>query len=218
VLDDLTAANEARARRLQEQDEWVRERQRMELLQATIGRETERAEDAAAASRQTIRDLEQNGRVQIEERRKVEALRSLLDRLSGRIHAALTAIEKACPPGVIPGQQPQSSATAEMRFLKATDLLAQAKRESSRAGVEIVSGLLDGEVVTVRLLRLGGIACWWRSLDGKQSGRAAVSEGELRLSTVTADEGVSIGRAFDMVVGRSAPGWVVLHVEREAGQ
>lgn len=218
VLDDLTAANEARARRLREEDEWSQEKQRIELLRSTVQRETRRVGNATDAASKVIQQLEEDGRARQDERRKIEALRSLLARLTERVHRELSAIEKTCPPGIIPKVQPQTSATPEVRFLAVTDLLAQAKRQATRAGVEIVSGTLARKPTTVRLLRIGGVAAWWCSLDGKRAGRATVSAGELQLRTVTADEAASIRSAFDMAQGRVAPGWVVLHVEREAGQ
>lgn len=219
ILDDLTAANEARTQRLREEAEWTREKERIELLRVTIEREARRAGDAAAAAQEQITSLQDGARARQEQRQRIHDVRALLARLTLRIHDELATIDRTCPPGVIPRSERGAAETAEDRFLAATDVLARARHQATRAGVEIVSGTLDGDVTTVRLLRLGGVAAWWRSLDAKRAGRAARVAGKLQLrQAVSEEDAAAIHRAFDMVAGRRAPDWVVLSVDGGAGQ
>jgi len=217
VMAELREAHQARTERLHEQEQWAAEKERLELLRETIRRETEQLRQSATQTVARAEALERDlSREQNQEQRLI-GLRLMLDRLAESTEEKLDALSKRTLPGLVPRVEPAESMQPEARFLAAVRRLDQARRQAAGSAVELVSGTLDGKSETVKLLRLGGVAAWWVSLDGTRSGTARWSDGGLKLRVGSRQEHRSITRALGIAEGSAPPDWVVLPFQLPAG-
>jgi hypothetical protein len=218
VADELRGAQAARRELLEAEQDWAMEKERLELLRSTVEARAERLRERAEAARTEQAGLE---RASAEARGAVDRLtrvEAMIASLADRLEAALADLARRNLPGVVPppGDASAAGGPAE-RLAAAAERLARAGDRAGRGGVEIVTGSLGGEPLTVKLLRAGSAAAWWCSLDGKRCGQAILRNGELVLRpTPTPADAEAIGRAFAIAEGLAAPAWVLLptaHVE-----
>ncbi|MFO8014397.1 MAG: DUF3450 family protein [Phycisphaerae bacterium] len=217
VQAELAAAHRARSRLAEETQAWAAEKERLDLLIAAVRRRAERleaeAEDAAAARA----DLETKVESLSAKKARLEAVQALLDTLAERLEKDLEALAAGTLPGLVPPDAAAGVTDPARRFDAALARLEETESRLATATVEIVTGMLEGREVTVKLLRAGAAAAWWASLDGEQAGTARLDGERLVLTPVTAPEAAeAIHKAVAVAEGRAAPDWVILpagHVE-----
>ena len=218
VLAELRAARDVRLERVREHRDWQAEQRRTTLLLEAVEQEAKRLESSTQAARaraDALRDsLEETER----QKARVDALRDVLKRRGGEIRERLADVSARTPPGLVPARTRADAAAPEDAFSADVQRLEQAYRRAGGRAIELVGGELDGRPLTVRLLRAGGVAGWWTSLDGARCG-VAVQEGEALtlIAAAEAEEAEAIRRAFDVVAGRLAPDWVVLPFVEDDG-
>jgi hypothetical protein len=103
------------------------------------------------------------------------------------------------------------------RLTAAAHRLDDAQRQARRASVEVVEGTLGTRKLTVKLLRIGAVAAWWTTLDGRETGTAVTRDGRLALAPAfTPADAQAIAKAFAIIEGRAAPDWVLLPADHVA--
>jgi len=219
VMSALRAAGEARAQLLKERQEWDLQKQQLELLKSTVLREAERHKRIAATARQAQAELEKQRATQTATRRRLESVEAMVDALCERLEKALAGVAKGSLPGIVPPDRAAGITQPGRRLAAAVERLEEARRRTRRAGVEVVGGTLNGRSVAVRLLRAGGAAAWWLSLDGKQAGTAELRGGDLILRPAPDPQDVqAIRKAFAIAEGRGTPDWALLPVPPSASK
>ena len=213
VMAELRAAGAARAQLLKERQQWAVEKEKLELLKSTVLREAERHKAAAAAARQAEAKLRKRLAKRKGGRQRLESVEAAVDMLCERLEKALADLARRSLPGLVPPDRAAGITEPGRRLAAGVERLEAARRRTKRAGVEVVGGSLGGRRMAVRLLRVGGVAAWWMSLDGKQAGTAAVRDGRVILSAVTEPRDVqAVRKAFAVAEGRETPDWALLPV------
>lgn len=202
TLDELRAANAARAELARETAAWQAEEQRLSALIAATRHEAERLARAATAA-----EAEQAAAAQrlaaLDGAAVAEALRDRLAIAGAAAAQRLAALAATLPPGIVqPGDDQGFDAVARA--------LDAAERAAAAVAVEVVTGTRDGRTEAVKLLRVAGAAAWWVALDGSAAGTAARREGALHLTAVPGPPGDAIRAALAQAEGRAQPGIVVL--------
>ena len=207
VLQRLQAADQARQSDATEAQQWAEEKARLELLLTSI---EERIR--SAKQRQTVtQEALQTERAARPPSTLVQFETGAL-RVASDIHRALDHLAMRVPPGLIPARGPQRADPREA-LDQALHRLERTERGLTSVDVSIAPGRLNGEAKSVEVLRLGGVAAWWRSLDGTTGGEAHKVDGEFRLVEQT-DPAVldAIARASAIAKGRRAPEVLLLPV------
>jgi len=213
VLAELQAANAARRQLLQAEQDWALETERLELLESTVVGEAARLKAAAAEARREAAKLTGRAAGLRARQQRLEEVEAMVDAVSERLEKALEALAGRSLPGLVPPDRAAGITDPSARLSAAVDRLGQAEQQARKPNIELVVGALDGEPMTVKLLRAGGVAAWWTSLDGKRAGQAALTGGKLILTAArTPADAEAIRKAFAIAEGRAAPAWVLLPV------
>jgi len=214
VLSELRAAHAARAQLLRAEQAWALDKEKLELLRGTLRDEAERLTAAAAEAARKESDLREQSADLQARRERLKQVEAMIDSLSERLEQALEALARRALPGLVPPDAAAHITEPARRLAAAADRLGDVERRARKSAIELVLGMLAGEEVTVKLLHAGGAVAWWTSLDGKQSGTAAMEEGKLVLSPArTAKDAAAIKKAFAIVEGRAAPVWLLLPLD-----
>lgn len=200
VLDELQAANRARAELAREEAAWTAERQRLAALIAATAADTARLE-REASSAETRRDAARAAITALGSAADLEALRIRLAEAGAAAADRLRALAATLPPGVI-------ALGDDTGFDAVVRILEGAERAAATVTVEVVTGTREGRPEAVKLLRVAGAAAWWVSLDGRAAGTAAMRDGTLTLTMTP--EAEAIRQALAQSEGRGQPGIVVL--------
>ena len=211
VLTELRHANAARAQHLAEQQDWAMEAQRLQLLLATVNDEASRltaeADDALkeqAALRKHVAGLR-------DRQERLEQIEAIVDTLCEQLERALDDLAARSLPGLVPPDQAAQITEPGKRLAAAAARLETTERRAAKAAVEIVQGSLGGKIITIKLLRLGGVAAWWIALDGRQTGSATMVGRTLTLRLAAAPQDAEeIRKALAIVEGRAAANWTLL--------
>ncbi len=207
TLEALRAADRARSTDATEAQAWAEEKARLQLLLTAIEERTTRAR----ARRQ---NAEQQVRAALDTRPEtpVDALENGAIRIAQQLDEALDTLARSVPPGLIAPRGPQRADPREA-LDQALHRLERAERDVETIAVSIAPGRLEGEPKSVEVIRLGGVAAWWRSLDGAAGGEAEMVDGQLVLHPATDPAVLSaIGRASAIAKGRRAPEILLLPV------
>ena len=219
AIEALRAANEARSTNTKEQSDWNAESERLRLLLKSVRQEVEQLKAQEAATQESIVTLEQKKRALVPKEQKQTDIETLALELIAQIHGTLDQIGQKALPGVIPPKQKRDASVLE-RLKDALKRMEDAERNAAGRSVEVVTGTLNGNALTVELLRLGGVSAWWRSLDGQKTGAAWVESGQILLQELTStDERRAISDAIAIAKGRAPPKLVILpfaHAPRKA--
>ena len=208
TLEILRAADRARETDATEQQDWAEEKARLELLLAAVKERIAAAQQRKKTAQEILKANRDTG--------DASSALSLQDgaiRIAVRIETALDSLARQVPPGLIPPRGPKQADPREA-LDQALHRLERAERGVGIVAVSIAPGrLTNGEPKSVEVLRLGGVAAWWRSLDGAMGGEAEMVDGQLRLHR-NEEPGVTeaIERASAIAKGRRAPEIVVLPV------
>lgn len=208
ALEQLRAANVARAELAKVESEWRSERDRLQAAIAATRAEVARLErDAADAEGQ--RDSARSKLAAIGDTSDLDVLRQRLGETGVALRAALTALARTVPPGTI--AVPAQDLVGEGAFDAAVRALDAAERAAGTLAVEVVTGTRGGRAEAVKLLRVAGAVAWWVSLDGTAAGLARMADGALHLDAAT-DEltRIAITAALAQAEGRAQPTVLVL--------
>ena len=215
VLAELDRANAARAKLSSEQSKWRAEKQKIELLLSTIRQQTRNCQ-AQADRDNKLRQLREKQIATFETNRKRLAdIETMLDSLCERLEVSLAKLRAENLPGLVPPDRAQSITDPAGRLASATGRIEEALARGKNSSVELVTGSLAGEEITIKLLRAGAAAAWWVSLDGLQAGTARMERGKLVLTRAAeAVDNQSIIAAFNVIEGRLAPSWLLLPADQ----
>lgn len=210
LLEEIRAANTARAAAEGERAAWNAERERLEAIRSGVVAEAQRLATEAEAAEQKAVALEADLR-RLGSGSDLEAVRALLTDLARDVRVRLTELAHTLPPGAVAVPSAGGDFDAAARALDATE------RAASSVAVEVVTGKLAGTEVAVRLLRISGAAAWWAALDGgrghgdgpgARAGTAVMVDGVLILEPVT--DPAPIVRAIAQAEGRAPPSIALL--------
>ena len=211
VLDALQRAHQARTERVELQAGAQAEAARIAAQIAEAEARTELASARARRARDELAELRaEAGPLDARE----AELSAAMDAVATRINDALDALARSVLPDVIPSAAQPAPARSEDRFEAALDRLDQTERRLSQIEVGIVETQLDGDDIAVEVLRFGGAAAWWRTLDGDRYGVVHVVDGRVALQPRTGpDLSERVERAFAIAKGRAAPDLLNLPLE-----
>lgn len=208
ALENLRAANVARADLAAAENDWRTERERLQALIAATRAETARLERDAAAA-ETRRAAATAELATLTAAVDLEAARKRLGETAARIRTELAALARSMPPGTI--AVPAEDLDGEAAFDAAIRALDATERAATSVAVEVVSGKRAGQAEAVKLLRIAGAAAWWVSLDGSAAGTAHQVDGVLHLDAATTEPArLAITRALAQAEGRAQPNLLIV--------
>ncbi len=215
VQAHLAAAHAARTELAKEREAWAMEKERLQLLASTVRSEAERFQALAEKARRQETDLRTRTEDLTTAKWRLEHVEAMIDSLAERLEKALEALAAKSLPGLVPPDTAAAITEPAKRLAADARRLDELRHRTATANIELIVGTLGGRTVTVRLLRAGAVAAWWMTLDGKQTGAAAVESGKVILSpSKTPDEKAAIRKAFAIADGHAAPDWVLLPVNQ----
>ncbi len=213
VIAELIAADQARDELQQAEQQWAMEEEKLQMLIDSVNRRAEqlrREADKAEKNRSELK--KQVADEQAQQQRLVE-VEAMVDALAERLEQALETLKGHSLPGVVPPDTAAGITDPLRRFSADINRLAKTEQNNCTSTVELVNAELGGRTVTVKLLRAGGAAAWWMSLDGKKAGQATMQDEELMLDPAADEQDAeSIKKAFAIAEGQSAPHWTLLPV------
>jgi len=217
VQAELQAAHQARTHLAEETRAWTAEKERLDLLLSAVRRRTERLQAEAKEAEAARDELKKKLDTLSAETQRLETVRTLFDALSERLEKDLETLAAGALPGLVPPDAAAGVTDPARRLDAAVARLEETESRLATVTVEIVTGVLEGREVTVKLLRAGGAAAWWTSLDGDRAGTARREGDRLVLQTLAAPAAAeAIRKAVAVAEGRAAPDWTLLpagHVE-----
>jgi hypothetical protein len=211
ILENLAAANRARADLAADESDWRGERARLQAVIAAARAEGERL-DRDAATAEAERDARRAELGRLGTTSELLAVRATLGEAGERVAGRLAGLAARLAPGAV---TPPPAGDAEP-FAAAAIALDGAERATTQVTTTVVVGELNGARAAAKVLRVAGAAAWWVSLDGKEAGTVSVEGGEVRLKPA-ADDGQrdAIRSALAMVEGRKPPAPTLLPLPTE---
>ena len=210
VLTALKGASEARSDNAREAQNWKEERQRLNVLQQTINQRIGQQRLQAKELRRGIADLKAQNEALEPQRLTIKNLELLAESQASVIDQSLDALALTLPPGIVPKYRAVNVEAIE-KLQNALNRLETTENNLQNVAVELSTGQRNGKTLAVEILRVGGAATWWRSLDGETAGHVQIKQGKLLLEPVeNADDRKAILKACDIAKGRAAPQIVAL--------
>lgn len=210
VIEQLRAADSARKTLLKERQEWELESQRLKLLVSTVNRKTDRYKKQAEQDLKRVAEYGEKDRQLADLRDRFQAVSKVVDQLASELKKELDTIDTESIPGFI---APHSEAATDSagRLAEGIVRLTRSRQRGRESAVELVSGLHKENEITVHLIRAGGAASWWISLDSKRAGTARREGDKLILSEAEskADAGEII-KAMEILKNRRSPEILIL--------
>lgn len=172
ALEDLRAANVARAALAREWQEWQAESERTYALLDTVQSQVSRLRSESASARDATATLAKEVAAAGDSRRRLETLDETFAEQARAIIAALVHAKAVSAPGAV--TVPSADGQSRSVFAAAVRALEAAERAASTSSVEIAEGILDAKPRAVTLLRVAGLG-WWSEIDGQRAGFAMPS-------------------------------------------
>jgi len=211
VLGELEQANTARAGLSKAQSQWQEEKQKIDLLLSTVRRQRDHYQARADRDNKLRREREKQLAAFETNRKRLADIEVMLDTLCERLEISLEKLRARNFPGLVPPDKAQRITDPGGRLVSAVRRIEETRLRAKNSAVELVVGSLEGEELTVKLLRAGAAAAWWISLDGLQAGTAKMNRDKLVLTSATGPGDVqNIQAAFNVVEGRLAPLWLLV--------
>lgn len=207
AMEQLRAANLARAALATEESAWKQERDRLLAALAATRAELARLERDATAA-EAARDAARTRLAMLGTSSDLDAMRERLGQAGITLAARLTDLARSLPPGVI--VTPEAGLTGDAAFDAAVRMLDAAERAAGTLTVEVVTGDRGGQAEAVKLLRVAGAGAWWVALDGSAAGTARVADGRLTLTASDEPGRIAIATALAQAEGRVQPAIVLL--------
>jgi hypothetical protein len=200
MLEDLRAANAARAALASESAAWRSERERLQAVIDAVANDGERLDREVKEAERQLAELTAQLKQQGPGAEDIEPIRVALADAAEKIRLHLAALARSLPPGAV---SVPAATVGDGAFDDAVRALEISERAATTVAIEIVPGTLAGKPAAVKALRVAGAACWWVAMDGQSAGTLAMKDGAAVLTPV-ADEAVreSILRAVAIVEGR----------------
>jgi len=215
VLAELDQANALRAEISREQSNWRQEQEKMELLLTTIRNQTRNCQAQASRDRKLRQQRLEEVTALGANQKRLADIETMLDTLCERVELSMEKLRSAHFPGLIPPDRAQGITDPAGRLALAIGRMEEAAGRCRNSSVELVVGLLGDQELTVKLLRAGGAAAWWVSLDGQQAGTAKMASGKLVLTRAIDMRDIqNINMAFNVIEGRVTPAWMLLPAGR----
>ena len=215
LLEDLRAANLARADLARESAAWNAEKERLSAVLDGVRADAKRLDQDAMAA-EGVRDRAQADVTRIGSGSDLDAVRAGLAAQAELIAARLATLRSELPPGAVAMIKP--GLTGEAAFDEAVRALDATERAAGTVAIEIVPETIDGKPEAVRMLRVSGALAWWLALDSRRGGTVAITGGVPTCTPVTDPEAVeAIARAVLMVEGRIPAEIVRLPLAARAG-
>jgi len=206
VLEQLRAANVARAALTAEQAAWDAERERILAVtsanDADIDGLTKDGAEVEAERQQAAKQV-----ASFEKADDLVPVHAQLDAIAATIVEQLKAYAQTTLPGAVTLPEHPGSLT----FDEAVRCLDSSERAATSASIDIISGQLGGVATAVKVLRVSGAVAWWVALDEHTAGTLTMVAGSPQLQEV-ADQGQrrSIIRAIAILEGRRPAEFEVL--------
>jgi len=206
VLEQLRAANVARAALTAEQAAWDAERERILAVKsandADIDSLTKEGSEVEAEHQQAAKQV-----ASFEKADDLVPVHAQLDAIATTIVERLKAYAQTALPGAVTLPEHPGSLT----FDEAVRCLDASERAATSASIDIISGQLGGVATAVKVLRVSGAVAWWVALDEHTAGTLTMADGTPQLQEV-ADQGQrrSIIRAIAILEGRRPAQFEVL--------
>lgn len=178
VVAALTEADEARQTEAAEAADWKRDQAKLELLIATNHQLIDAEQRRLAELESQLSQAQ--GRLPEAPQAVLQAVATLAGACAERINDQLDRLARFNPPGVIDARK-KDARSEEAELDHALHRLERAERAAASVEVRIITGELRGKPRSVEMVRVGGVAGWWRSLDGSEAGEIEVKEGKLIL-------------------------------------
>jgi hypothetical protein len=213
VMGELRAADRVRLQRVEELEQWRMEKERLKLLKDALEHEEQALRDRRETLLTELEALRRRRQRIAEARRRREEVYGVLEELAVRLERALARVDRQGPPGLVPPPAAAAGTTADARVHLAGEMsrLRETEKRLRTSAVDTATGRLDGELRTVHILRVGGVAAWWMTLDGARVGVVLPASREPLLRPVTAEDAADrIRRAFGILWGQELPDWVTL--------
>lgn len=195
VLAALTAADRARATLADAQSRWALDRERQVMLARALEAEARRLERQARTLRERADDLGADGSAaQLEG--QIAEREARAERLAAQIVSRMTFMAHRWSPPDAP-----SGLAGALSLLDAAE---QAATEAATAVQAVHDPQID-KTLAVQTLRLGFVAMWWRSLDGRTAGVVDLRDGRRVLRPLDAAGRRAVAAAFAIAGGQQAP-------------
>lgn len=216
TLHELRAANEARAALESERAAAKADDEKLKFLLETVQREARRYAEQAEKSRVKIAEARAALSSLDAAESKTRAVEDAADTVAGKLQDALDQRAPSSFPGVIPTGTGAGETPGD-RLRTALARLDKTETECCAWRVDVVTGLLDGKSLAVKLLRAGDARAWWLSLDESRAGTATPKGGALLL-TSSPESAVAdvVRKALAVREGRVPPTWVPLPLSPDA--
>ena len=212
ILSALQAANAVRGENSREAQRWKEERQRLQVLEATLRQRIEQQRLQQKKLTAEINNLRKQNKEIEPQRLLISRLKKLATSNANKIHTALDQKAQNLVPGIIEKRSDEEQ-EALNQIQSALNRLEATENNMKNVAVELATGRYEGKPLAVELLRMGGALAWWRSFDGKRAGHATVKNGILKLSATKDDsERRAINQACNIAKGRTAPELVLLPI------
>jgi len=209
VLEQLRAANVARAALTAEQAAWSAERERILAVKSANDSDI----DSLTKEGAEVESEHQEAAKQVASFEKADDLvpvHAQLDAIAKTIVERLTAYARTTLPGAVTLPEHPGSLT----FDEAVRCLDASERAAGSVSIDIISGQLDGVATAVKMLRISGAAGWWVALDEHAAGIVSMADGVPQLQEVADQlQRRSIIRAIAILEGRRPAEFEVLPLQ-----
>ena len=206
VLEQLRAANVARAALTAEQAAWDAERERILAVKSANDSDIDGLTTDGAA----VEAEHQQAAKQVASFEKADDLVPVHAQLAA---IATTIVErlKAYAQSTLPGAVTLPEHPGSLTFDEAVRCLDASERSATSASIDIISGQLGGVATAVKVMRVSGAVAWWVALDEHTAGMLTMVDGTPQLQEV-ADQGQrrAIIRAIAILEGRRPAEFEVL--------
>ena len=206
VLEQLRAANVARAALTAEQAAWAAERERILAVKSANDSDIDSLTKEGAA----VEVEHQEAAKQVASFEKADDLvpvHAQLDAIAKTIVDRLTAYAHTTLPGAVTLPEHPGMLT----FDEAVRCLDASERSAGTVSIDIISGQLDGAATAVKVLRVSGAAAWWVALDEHAAGIVTMVDGQTQLQEVSDElQRRSIIRSIAILEGRRPAEFEVL--------
>jgi len=135
-----------------------------------------------------IKALEQQGALAVpkdKNSREIESSDVFLHELSKIIEGRLNKLAQLRTPGSIATSQTHIFSANRLEGLSAAlRRLTESQKRARSTSIEWITATLQNKTTQVKILRLGGVAAWWQSIDGSKVGSLGITkQGKIILNT-----------------------------------
>jgi len=210
ILHQLQSAGHARRTLLKEREEWAAEKQRLELLVSTVQQRSARYRKKTEENQKRIAEYGKKDRELADLRDRHQAVSEVIDQMAAWLKKQLDEMDTESIPGLVAPATEKADDPAG-RLSSGVIRLTRSIERGRDSAIELVSGFIGEKEITVNLVRAGGVAAWWVSLDWNKAGVARVEDGRLILEPAAGFvEAGEIKKALEILKKRRSPELLIL--------